>query len=241
MLRPIARTRSTTTATALIGALATATTTALAAVAILAPAAADASTATTTDGPQLVTVATPARGGDVAWALDRLAELTTRVEDTGAHYNRDAWGDWSTEAGCTTREQILIRDGIDVTTGVGCRIKAGRWLSTYDNTTITRPTGVQIDHRVPVKEAMRSGARRWTAVERAEFYNNPNNLIAVSAHANTSKGDRDPARWRPPARAAWCDYAYQWVGIKWHYRLTVDTAERDALVAMLRTCPGGGK
>lgn len=186
-------------------------------------------------GTDQITITAPAAGGT---ARAQLAALTVRVEDTGAHYNRGDWGGWTTSRGCTTREAVLIRDGQNVRTGAGCRVTAGRWVSTYDDTTITDPGAVQIDHRVPVKEAQRSGARSWTREQRARFYNDPNNLAAVSAHANTSKGDRDPGRWRPPARESWCGYATAYVAIKSTYRLTVDDRERAGLTAMLATCGG---
>lgn len=173
-------------------------------------------------------------------ALEQLAALPVRIEDTGAHYNRTAWGDWSSTAGCSTREIVLKRDGRDVVSGAGCRVTAGRWFSGYDNITITAPAGVQIDHRVPVEEALRSGARTWTAGQRARFYNDIGNLVAVSAHANTSKGHRDPGVWRPPARESWCSYATAYITTKTTYRLSVDARERDGLAAMLTTCPTGG-
>lgn len=197
--------------------------------------------AATTDQPVRTSAAPSATSATAA-----LADLPVRVEDTGAHYNRDQWGDWTTgRDGCTTRETVLRRDGHDVTTSATrrdrCRVTGGTWTSTYDDATISTPGGVQIDHRVPVKEAMRSGARGWTAQQRAAFYNDPSNLVAVSARANTSKGDRDPGRWRPSARESWCGYAAAYIATKTRYRLSVDPAERDGLAAMLRTCPVGAQ
>lgn len=193
-------------------------------------AAADPSTTTTAAA---ITVTAPMA------AREQLAALPIRVEDTGAHYNRTAWGGWKTTGGCDTREAVLKRDGRDVVIGAGCRVTAGRWVSPYDGTAITTPAGVQIDHRVPVKEALRSGARTWTAGQRARFYNDLANLVAVSAHANTSKGDRDPGAWRPPARESWCGYATAYITTKTTYRLAVDARERDGLAAMLTTCGAG--
>ncbi len=171
-----------------------------------------------------------------------LDTLTVRVPDTGAHYNRHDWGGWTRTGGCNTRERVLIRDAVPRTVqrGPGCRITAGTWTSPYDNTRITDPTGAQIDHRVPVKEANQSGARGWSSAQRARFYNDPNNLVAVSGHANTSKGDSDPGTWRPTNRADWCGYAAGYIATKHTYRLTVDDRERAGLVAMLNTCPAGG-
>jgi hypothetical protein len=203
------------------------------------------------------TTATTATTGALSLARARaeLATLAVRVPDTGAHYRRADWGGWTHTGGCDTRETVLRRDAVPGTahtattstnggsahrSGTGCRIVTGRWVSPYDQMVITDPHLVQIDHRVPVKEAAESGARTWTAAERARFYNDPNNLVAVSAHANTSKGDRDPRTWRPANRGDWCHYAAGYVATKHTYRLAVDPPERAGLAAMLNTCPGGG-
>ncbi len=182
-------------------------------------------------------------GGRQSRAL--LDTLPVRTEDTGAHYRRADWGGWTrTSAGrCDTRARVLLRDAApgSIRRGSGCRIAAGVWVSSYDRARIADPRGVQIDHRVPVREAQRSGARGWTPPQRAKFYNDPANLLAVSAHANTSKGADDPGSWRPPNRAAWCRYAGDYITTKHTYRLTVDPAERAGLVAMLNTCAGGAR
>ncbi|MFL6144909.1 MAG: HNH endonuclease family protein [Labedaea sp.] len=175
-------------------------------------------------------------------ARNLLAALPVRAEDTGAHYRRADWGDWTQHGrGCDTREQVLRDQGRGVTVGAGCRPGcpanvAPCWVSPYDNTPLRDPVAVQIDHRVPLKEAVRSGARTWNQQQRQRFYNDPTNLVAVSAHANTSKGDKDPGRWRPSNHATWCAYATAYVATKHTYGLTVDPAEHDGLVSMLATC-----
>lgn len=170
--------------------------------------------------------------------------LTVRAQDTGAHYHRSSWGDWTADAShCDTRARVLIRDAVPGTArhGSGCRITAGVWISPYDGARMTDPHLVQIDHRVPVHEAAQSGTRGWTTTERERFYNDLGNLVAVSAHSNTSKGDSDPGRWRPPNRASWCRYATGYIATKHQYALTIDPDERTGLITMLNTCPGGSR
>jgi len=170
-----------------------------------------------------------------------------RIEDTGAHYDRADWGRWSQHNGCNTRELLLqqtARPGSPYVAGKGCQpvcrdTGTACWVSRYDGAELVDPETVQVDHVVPLREATRSGARSWTDEQRTAFYNDPANLWAVSASSNASKGDSDPAWWRPPDRSVWCDYASTYAAVKTTYRLTVDTAERDALAAMLATCPGG--
>jgi hypothetical protein len=180
----------------------------------------------------------PAGSGPVA----QLAALPIHAEDTGAHYRRDDWGDWASHgAGCDTREQVLRDQGRNVHLGAGCKptcpaSTAPCWISPYDGTGLRNPNEVQIDHRVPIKEAVRSGARTWNRAQRERFYNDPTNLVAVSATSNTSKGDKDPGRWRPSNRDTWCAYATGYIATKTTYHLSVDQREHDALAAMLRTC-----
>jgi len=195
----------------------------------------------------------PARAGSGTTAVNAstarearrmLDSLTVRAQDTGAHYLRSDWGTWAAGADhCDTRARVLVRDAIPGTLrhGTGCRISGGAWISSYDGVRIIDPHLVQIDHRVPVHEAAQSETRSWSSTERHRFYNDPDNLVAVSARSNTSKGDGDPGQWRPPNRSSWCAYATGYIATKRRYALTIDPAERAALVAMLNGCPGGAR
>ena len=172
----------------------------------------------------------------------QLAALTVAPEDTGAHYARADWGDWARHGQCDTREQALAAQGTGVMADPQCRPVCPAavppcWTSPYDGVTTGDPGVLQIDHLVPLAEAQQSGARDWTTARRHAYYNDPANLVAVTIHANTSKGDRDPGQWRPPARDSWCAYAVGWIAVKGTYGLNVDPAERDALGAMLAYCP----
>ncbi|MEU0467269.1 HNH endonuclease family protein [Amycolatopsis sp. NPDC006131] len=171
-----------------------------------------------------------------SYAVGELAKLDVRPEDSGAHYNRDEWGDWTTEDGCTTRERVLIRDGIGTRhRSTDCRITAGTWESIYDGAVITDPRDVDIDHVVPVAEANQSGARDWTVEQRRGFYNDMDNLVAVSGTSNRRKSDQDPATWLPQMSAR-CWYAARYVDVKYKYFLTIDQREYDALAGVLRGC-----
>jgi hypothetical protein len=194
----------------------------------------------TLPGPAAGTPTSPTPLGSTAPVLEA---LTVAPEDTTTAYDRDQWGDWSSHGhGCNTREIVLTEQGHDTRTGPSCRPVCPAsgpacWTSPYDAARIRDTRRVQIDHRVPLGEAARSGAAGWTRAQREQFYNDTHNLVAASVHSNTSKGDDDPARWRPTNHQAWCDYATGYVATKHTYRLSVDTAERDALAAMLATCP----
>jgi hypothetical protein len=184
-----------------------------------------------------------------------LKKLPVAEEDTGAHYVRADWGaDWTARGnGCTTRDLVLIRQsGNTAERGADCAPHCPTaqpcWVSPYDGRSTADAGDLQIDHRVPLKEAARSrvltggragpGAGRvWTAAQRHAYYEDQTNLVAVTSSVNESKSDGDPADWRPANRAAWCDYGTRYIQTKLRYKLTADTAERAALGELLATCP----
>ncbi len=183
-----------------------------------------------------------------------LKKLVVASEDTGAHYDRADWGeDWSERGGgCDTRDLVLIDQGRGAQRGSGCAPTCPTarpcWVSPYDGRTTADAHDLQIDHRVPLKEAARSrvlvggnpglgAARVWSAARKHAYYEDRGNLVAVTSSVNESKSDDDPAKWRPTNRKAWCDYATRYIRTKLKYRLTADKAEHAALAQMLATCP----
>ncbi|MCX4902520.1 DUF1524 domain-containing protein [Streptomyces sp. NBC_00892] len=133
-----------------------------------------------------------------------------------------------------------------------CRATSGTWLSEYDGRTIESASGIDIDHIVLLKEAWRSGASRWTTPELRAFANDliHSQLTAVSAGSNRAKGDKDPARWKPPLESYHCTYSRAWISVEATYHLTANSAEAAALSQMHDTCdvcppgqdtPGGGE
>ncbi|MFF9401695.1 hypothetical protein [Streptomyces sp. NPDC014744] len=65
----------------------------------------------------------------------------------------------------------------------------------------------------------------------------PRSLIAVSAASNRSKADQDPSTWQPPAAGYRCQYVMDWIADKTRSGLSIDPAERTALVNLLEACP----
>lgn len=167
-----------------------------------------------------------------------LSSLTVAAETHASTYDRDLFPTWITISGtCDTREYVIKRDGSDVVTNSACTATSGSWTSPYDNVTTTNPSTFDIDHLVPLSEAWDSGAWAWTTAQRQAFANDTTRpqLLAVSASSNRSKGDDDPAEWLPQASYQ-CTYARAWVQVKHYYGLSVDTAEKTALSAILKDC-----
>ena len=121
--------------------------------------------------------------------------------------------------------------------GAGCYLTGGKWKSSYDGKVFTNPTGLDIDHMVPLAEAWRSGAWAWTASQRMEFANDledSRSLLAVTASLNRSKGDRDVAGWLPVK--AQCAYISNWIAVKSRFDLTVDPIEGEFLQSKIASC-----
>lgn len=53
-------------------------------------------------------------------------------------------------------------------------------------------------------------------------------------NVNQAKGDQDPATWLPTNSR--CRYAAEWLAVKIRWRLTVDTAEKNALTTLTNGC-----
>jgi hypothetical protein len=180
----------------------------------------------------------PATAGASKYLLAHLASKGEHVSG----YDRSLFTLWADadHDGCDAREEVLTEEAVKPpNVGSGCALTDGRWVSKYDGLSVTNPSGFDIDHLVPLNEAWQSGAWRWNAATRKAYANDLGykaSLIAVSAHSNRSKGDREPQDWMPDRTSYACTYLSQWVAVKWRWHLSVDAAERSFLTRELKAC-----
>ena len=169
-----------------------------------------------------LTIAEPRRGG------------YQRTKDFGA-----AWSYDSDHDGCRQRDDVLRRDMTKVKLKGRCTVLSGVLLDPYTGRTInftrTDAAKVQIDHIYPLAAAWSHGARTWPAKRRLELANDLTNLLAASGTANQQKSDSTPAEWQPRA-AERCDYAVRYIRVAATYRLSISSADRQALTSMLARC-----
>ncbi|GAA1891033.1 hypothetical protein GCM10009837_11490 [Streptomyces durmitorensis] len=140
-----------------------------------------------------------------------LKALTIKGEGRSG-YQRESFKHWvdADKDGCSTRHEVLLAEALtDPERGAKRKLTGGRWYSEYDDQYIDGPSGLDIDHRIPLAEAWDSGAKEWTAAWRQEYANDRGDeraLIAVTAKSNRSKSDplnldaagrRQPVRVRP--------------------------------------------
>lgn len=182
--------------------------------------------------------APPATPAPVSVPTGDLTVLTVGPDHPMTGYTREKFKHWVEQSpGCDTRDVVIARQG-DTGPSPSCSRPAGPWTSVYDGVVVVDRRSLDVDHVVPLAEAWRSGADTWTPARRQEFANDlrPGFLVAVTAKSNRSKGDQDPAKWLPPALAYRCAYVRAWVAVKVAYALTVDEAERAALVRESAAC-----
>ena len=204
---------------------------------------------------------TSAPGAQVDEALSALEELAVKGRAPKTGYARSefgiAWTDTNTVMwggnSLSTREDILSRDLVDITckdrSGVAsppCVVQSGVLHDPYTGTTVNFVRGettsplVPIEHVVALGDSWQKGAQQLSVAERVDLANDPLNLIATTQAPNSAKSDSDAASWLPPNKAFRCAYVARQVAVKLRYRLWVTNAEKDAIAAVLSTCPGQG-
>jgi hypothetical protein len=153
-------------------------------------------------------------------------------------YDRDLYDHWvDFDGDCQdTRQEVLIAQGQKIRYESGrCRIASGIWIGPYTGNRYTDPGDLHVDHVVPLAEAHRSGAADWSASRKRDFANSMDNLLAVDAGENMSKGADDPSGWMPEVGK--CRYAQQWLRVKQRWGLAADPDERQALKSQFARCP----
>ena len=181
-------------------------------------------------------------------AADTLNALAVDDNQSSSGYDRDSFGFRTTDVdgnGCDVRDDVLARDLTDITYKYAgsCVVESGTLADPYTAQTIHFVRGratsakVQIDHVVALENAWQSGAHDWSTAKRHEFGNDPYNLLAVDGPANQEKGSASAAYWLPTNDYR-CDYVARQIGVKDKYQLTVTSQEKEAMLAVLHTCPG---
>ncbi|WP_425956846.1 HNH endonuclease family protein [Xylanimonas sp. McL0601] len=186
--------------------------------------------------------------GSALEALETLSIREALSDDSAVSgYAREAFGPaWADVDGngCDTRNDVLARDLREVVLADGgCVVATGVLDDPYTGEAIDFVRGaktsgaVQVDHVVALEDAWRTGAADWDAATRAQFANDPMNLLASDGPANMAKGSRDAAQWLPPAAGYRCEYVARQVAVKAAYELAVTAAEYSAIADVLAACP----
>lgn len=179
-------------------------------------------------------------------AIEVLEDLEVAEDGHMDGYDRPErfGGEWTDfdGTGCTTREDILIRDLDPETISVDgdCGVEYGEATDPYTGQNMEHVLGdtdVDIEHVVAAGNAWRSGADEWDDETRREFYQDKDNLVAVSSAANQAKGDDDVAQPNglPENQALYCDFVGTQAFVKDKWGLAVNPAEHAAMERILST------
>lgn len=160
-------------------------------------------------------------------------------------YNREDWNTWDdNDFDCqNTRHEILqLESFVNVffTNDDACYVSSGKWFDPYNGKFYYFASDLDVDHFIPLYNAHYSGAWSWSDEKKISFANNiedPDILIAVEKSTNREKSASGPEDWRPVNFNYWCEYAYDWIRIKYEWGLSATAKEWDALLEMINTCP----
>jgi hypothetical protein len=182
-----------------------------------------------------------------ATVLGQLHELQPNVSTPTTPFDPSQFGtDLPNVANtkCNAYNYVLQRDLIDIvyTSRRSCGISSGALFDESSATWVWYINGgatnaVGVDNIVSLADAWANGASRWPADRRSTFRNAPANLVAASTTTIASKAGRDASKWLPPTDGDRCNYVAQQIAVKLDFALTVTTAERAAMAAVLNACP----
>ncbi len=179
-------------------------------------------------------------------AKDLLEKLAVKGRAPKTGYTREEfYKSWPKIDGCSLRQRIIKRefgdtaqlddDNCTVLSGEFNEPYTGSHLVFHEKANISK--SIQIDHVVALSDAWQKGAQYLPAETRYNLATDPLNLLAVDASANQGKSDGDAATWLPPNKAFRCQYVARQVSVKYKYQLWVTSAEHDAIMRILETCP----
>ena len=158
-------------------------------------------------------------------------------------YNRSEFGSGFGDADLdcqSTRQEVLIRDSLVTPTmnDNGCAVVSGLWYDPYTGMETKDPRGLDIDHVVPLADAWRSGAWRWTKAMRVDYANDlsDSHLLAVSASENRKKGDKGPDEYMPPNEVFGCRYVHIYDDRKAVYNLSMTHAQKTKVDDVAAAC-----
>ena len=162
-------------------------------------------------------------------------------------YDRKLWQHWiDDDHDCQdTRTEVLIAESyeqVGFEAGRSCEVATGRWQCPYTGKLIREVHLLDVDHLVPLANAHRSGASRWTTAKRRRYANDldhPEHLVAVEYSANRSKGAKGPEAWLPTSEDYRCTYVREWVDVKRRWALTMSDAEALAVRHATQLCDAG--
>lgn len=164
--------------------------------------------------------------------------LSNRVEDL--YYLKEDWPHWLTLSGsCRTSRTVVLeatsRGPLTWTNPRECELREGLWIDSYSGEEFTRAAQLEIDHIIPPVYANASNGYQWDDYKRAQFANDPLNLVPVSRESYRRKRQRSIGEWQPRDEFL-CEYAQAWQDVAEKYDLELYARDRGRINTILKGC-----
>ena len=155
-------------------------------------------------------------------------------------YDRKLYKHWSDVDGdCMNTRHEMLQAASRIPAKLspnGCYVSKGEWFDPFSGQTFTRASDLDVDHVIPLAWAHAHGAYAWTAAQREQFANDPENLLVVDDGLNQAKGKKGPSEWLPPRQAHRCEYLGLWQKMLNKYSLTMAPKEKRIFTKQLAAC-----
>lgn len=159
--------------------------------------------------------------------------------DMELYYLQEDWPYWQLVTNCKTARTYVLEQTSKVpvtwTNPRQCEIREGLWVDEYTGEEFTRAAALEVDHIIPPMYANASNGYQWELGKRAEFANDPFNLIPVGRDTHRKKRDRGIASWEPREEFQ-CEYAATWKQIAEKYDLDLFARDTSRMNRILDEC-----
>jgi hypothetical protein len=164
----------------------------------------------------------------------------TNPRDIDLYYLKEDWPYWlAPDGGCKTMRTIVLESTSKVPVTYSnprqCEVREGLWVDEYTGEEYTRAGALEIDHIVPPKYANASNGYQWDLNKRAQFANDPINLIPVGRDTARKKNERSIGDWRPREEFT-CEYAKNWRQVAEKYDLDLFARDTSRINSLLEKC-----
>jgi hypothetical protein len=160
--------------------------------------------------------------------------------DMDNYYLQDDWPYWlSMDGSCKTARTIVLENTSKVpvtyTNPRQCEVREGLWVDAYTGEEFTRAGALEIDHIIHPKYANATNGYQWDYNKRAQFSNDPLNLIPVGRESAKKKRQRSIGSWRPREEFL-CEYARNWQQVSEKYELDLLASDTSRMNTILKDC-----
>ena len=166
--------------------------------------------------------------------------LTNRAEDLW--YLEEDWPHWLLLSGCKTSRTVVLestsRAPVTWTNPRQCELREGLWEDPYNGEEYTRAAQLEVDHIISPVYANAANGFQWSDAKRAEFANDPFNLVAVSRESHRKKRQRGIGDWQPRDEFQ-CEYAQAWKDVSDKYDLDLYARDISRMNRILDNCDTG--